>query len=241
VLEALDHQDYPFSILVERLRPARDPARSPLFQVMFSFQKMKPLNDEGLSLFALGEAGAQMNLAGLELESMALEHRASQFELTLMMAESDRGLTATFEYDADLFDDATIIRMTRHFQTLLEAIAASPDERISRLPLLPPAEVGLLIEKCNDSQTRFSDRHTIHSLFERQVERAPEAVALVFEHQRLSYEQLNKRANQLAYQLIKLGVGPDVLVGICLERSFEMIIGLFAVLKAGGAYVPLPK
>ena len=136
VLDAFEHQDYPFSMLVERLQAARDPSRSPLFQVMFSMHKAHLPGDEGLSLFALGEAGARMNLGGLELESLPLKRRVAQFDLTLMMAEAGEELYATFEYNTDLFDVATIEQMAQSFQTLLEAVVANPAEKISRLPLL---------------------------------------------------------------------------------------------------------
>ena len=134
VLDAFEHQDYPFSILVERLQAARDPSRSPLFQVMFSMHKAH-LGDEGLSLFALGEAGARINLGGLELTSVPLKQRVAQFDLTLMMAEAGEELYATFEYNTDLYDAATIEQMAQNFRTLLDAIVANPAETISRLPV----------------------------------------------------------------------------------------------------------
>jgi non-ribosomal peptide synthetase component F len=134
VLDAFEHQDYPFSILVERLQAARDPSRSPFFQVMFSMHKAH-MGDEGLSLFALGEAGARINLRGLQLTSVALKQRVAQFDLTLMMAEAGEELYATFEYNTDLFDAATVEQMAQNFRTLLDAIVANPAERISCLTL----------------------------------------------------------------------------------------------------------
>jgi amino acid adenylation domain-containing protein/non-ribosomal peptide synthase protein (TIGR01720 family) len=240
-LDAFEHQDYPFPLLVERLDPARDPSRSPLFQVMFTWQKAQLLNTDGLSLFALGEAGARMNLGGLELESISLEQRVAQFDLTLMMAEADDDhVVGTFEYNTDLFDEGCISRMTQSFQSLLQGIVANPAERISRLPLLTAAEVNLLVEQWRVPLADYPpEERTIHQWFEQQVERAPEATAVVFDEQRLSYQELNDRANKLAHHLLSLGVGPESLVGIYVERSIEMVVGLVGILKAGGAYVPL--
>jgi amino acid adenylation domain-containing protein/non-ribosomal peptide synthase protein (TIGR01720 family) len=239
VLEAFEHQDYPFPLLAERLEAARDPSRSPLFQVMFSMQKAQTPGGEDLSLFALGEAGARMNLGGLELESLPLRRRVAQFDLTLMMAEAGEELAATFEYNTDLFDSATVSQMARSFQTLLEAAVANPSERIFRLPLLTPAEAKLQLERQHAVPTARRGEQTIHRLFERQAAATPDATAVVFGEQRLSYRELDERANKLARHLQRLGVGPESLVGVCVERGAEMVVGLLGVLKAGGAYVPL--
>ena len=239
VLDAFEHQDYPFSILVERLETARDPSRSPLFQVMFSMQQAHLMDDEALSLFALGEAGARMNLGALELESLPLKRREAQFDLTLMMSEADEELYATFEYSTDLFDAVTIRGMTQSFETLLEAVVANPTEKISRLPLLTPSEANLLVQSWCTPPTLYREEQTIHQLFERQVAAVPEATAVVFGEQQLSYRELNERANKLGRHLRGLGVGPETLVGICMEPSAEMVVGLLGILKAGGAYVPL--
>ena len=238
VLDAFAHQDYPFSILVERLQAARDPSRSPLFQVMFSMHKAHLPGDEALSLFALGEAGARMNLGSLEMESMPLKRRVAQFDLTLMMAEAGEELYASFEYNTDLFEAATIRQMAQSFRTLLDAILANPCERISRLSLLAGNAAAL----CAFAPLREKyslQAETIHQLFERQVAATPESTAITFDEQHLSYRELNKRANKLARHLRRLGVGPESPVGIYMERSAEMIVGLLAIFKAGGAYVPL--
>ncbi len=237
VLGAFEHQDYPFSMLVERLQVARDPSRSPLFQVMFSMHKAHLPGDEGLSLFALGEAGARMKLGGLELESLPLKRRVAQFDLTLMVAEASEELYATFEYNTDLFDAATIEQMAQSFQTLLDGVVANPAERISRLRLYREdfSRKGAKAQ----SEKYFLQQQTIHQLFEQQAAARPEATAVVFGEQHLSYRELNERANKLARHLRRLGVGPESLVGIFIERSAEMIIALLGILKAGGAYVPL--
>jgi amino acid adenylation domain-containing protein len=239
VLEAFENQDYPFTLLVERLQPIRDPSRSPLFQVMFVLQKAYLLNEEGLTLFALGETGARMNLGRLELESFPLEQRVTQFDLTLVMAEVDEGLTALFEYNADMFDASTIHRMVGHFLTLLEGIVANSRQHLSDLPLLTEVERHQLVVEWNDTRSEYPKDACIHQLFEAQVERTPDAIAVVYQQQQLTYRQLNNRSNRLAKHLQQLGVAPEVVVGICLERSVDFIVGLLGILKAGGAYLPL--
>ncbi|HEY0404306.1 MAG TPA: amino acid adenylation domain-containing protein, partial [Pyrinomonadaceae bacterium] len=239
VLAAFEHQDYPFALLVERLQPERDASRSPLFQVMFVLQKGHLSGDGNLSAFALGEAGARMDLGALSLESLPLEQRVVQFDLTLMMTETGDGLSGAFEYNTDLFDKATIERMVSHFQTLLASIVAAPERPTSRLPLLSVAEEYQLLVEWNDTQREYTQGRSMTELFEAQAERTPAAVALICEDERLTYAELNAQANQLAHYLRRLGVGPEVLVGLLAERSREMVVGLLGILKAGGAYVPL--
>jgi amino acid adenylation domain-containing protein len=239
VLEAFEHQDYPFALLVEQLQPERDPGRSPLFDVAFILQKAQLSSGEDISSLALGEAGASVKIGNLELEPLALEQQIAQFDLTLMMAEVEGGITFSLQYNTDLFDASTIKRMTEHLETLLAGIIAHPEERISRLPLLSDREQQQLLAEWNDTATEYPREQCLHQLFEAQVERTPDAVAIVFENQELSYRELNTKANQLAHYLRRLGVGPEVLVGISMHRSIEMVVSLLAVLKAGGAYVPL--
>jgi amino acid adenylation domain-containing protein len=239
VLAALAHQDFPFALLVEQLQPLRDASRSPLFQVMFVLQKAHLQQQEGLASLALGETGTRIEIGELELESLALEQRVAQFDLTLMMAEVDGALSASWQYNTDLFDAATIARMAEHFQTLLEGAIANPQQCISNLPLLTDAERHQLLVEWNDTQTDYPNDSCIHQLFEEQVERTPDASAIAFEGKELTYRELNCRANQVAHHLQKLGVKPEGLVGICMERSLEMVVSLLGILKAGGAYVPL--
>ena len=240
VLDAFEHDAYPFPLLVERLQPARDPSRSPLVQVMFSWQKTTRLvNSQRMTSFALGERGGGMKLGGLQLEAVALEQRVTPFDLTLLMAEADRELGAAVEYNVDLFDAATIRRMLGHLRTILESIVADPDQRISALPLLTEGERRQLLVEWNDTAADYPQGQCVHQLFEAQAERTPDAVAVVYEGEQLTYRELNRRANQLAHCLRKLGVGPEVLVGISVERSLEMVVGLLGILKAGGAYMPL--
>jgi amino acid adenylation domain-containing protein/non-ribosomal peptide synthase protein (TIGR01720 family) len=237
-LGALRHQDYPFSLLVDRLDVARDPRRSPLFQMMFAMQRSHLLHEEGLPLFALGEAGTRMNLGGLELESMSLPQRISQFDLTLMVAEGGDDLAAGFEYNADLFEAETIRRMARHFLSLLEIIVANSIQPISSFSLLTPAECRQIVESFNPAPREFPSC-TLHELFEKQAARKPETLALIYEEQRVTYKELNERANQIAHYLRGVGVRRGSRVGLCLERSIEAIVCMLGILKAGAAYVPL--
>jgi len=239
VLDAFDHQHYPFPLLVERLQPERDAARSPIFQVMFILQKAYLLDADGLVSLAVGESGARVRLGDLLLESVRVKQQAAQFDLTLVMAEVDGRLSASLQYNTDLFDTATIIRIVDHFQNLLKGIAATPDRPISTLPWLTDAERHSLLVEWNSTGVDYPADSCIHHLFEERAKANPDWTAAVYENEQLSFRELNRRANQLAHYLQGLGVGPQVLVGICTERSLDMLVGLLAILKAGGAYVPL--
>jgi amino acid adenylation domain-containing protein len=223
-LDAYVHQDLPFEKLVEKLQPERNLSYSPLFQVMFVL---------------LNTPQSVHQLPGLSIKEERVEHEASQFDLTLFMGESDGGLTGICEYSTDLFEATTIERMVGHFETLLEGIVANPNESIAALPILTEAERQQLLVEWNQTQTDYPHDKCIHQLFEEQVKCTPDAIAVVFKDQHLTYQELNNRANQLAHYLQSLGVGPEVIVGICVERSFEMVVGLLGILKAGGSYVPL--
>ncbi len=223
VLDALEHQDYPFPLLVEQLQPVRNPSFSPLYQVALVWH----------------HSHQSIDIDGLILESMIPEAKAAAFDLTLTILEEPGSLKGTWNYNTDLFDDSTIARMMGHFVTMLEAIVANPQQRIDQLPMLTQFEQQQLLVEWNDTQVDYPQDKCIHQLFEEQVERTPNAIAVVFENQQLTYHELNCQANSLAHYLRSLGVGADVLVGICLERSLEMVVGLLGILKAGGAYVPL--
>ncbi len=239
IVEAIEHQDYPLYALVERLHPVRDLSRTPIFQVMFVYQRAHLLNEEGLSTFSLGAEGAQMNLAEIPLESLPIAEQIAPFDMTFMMAESADGLGATITFNIDLFNSGSIDRFLSHFATLLESIANNPDERISRLAVFPKSELDQVLRQWNATKAELSAKQCIHELFQDQVERNPDALALVCEGQQLTYRALNERANQLGWCLRKSGIGPEVLVGVCAERSMEMMVGLLGILKAGGAYLPL--
>jgi amino acid adenylation domain-containing protein len=223
-LGAYAHQDLPLEKLVEKLHPQRNLSHSPLFQVAFAHQNV-PRQD--------------LELPGITVRPTEVAGGTAKFDLTLFTREESDGLRASVEYSTDLFDDTTISRLLGHFETLLRGIVADPQRRLSDLPLLNEVERHRLLVEWNDSQRDFPSDTCIHKLFEAQVKRTPDAVAVVFEGRQLTYGALNCRANQLAHYLVKLGVGPDVLVGLRGERSLEMVVGILGVLKAGGAYAPL--
>jgi amino acid adenylation domain-containing protein/non-ribosomal peptide synthase protein (TIGR01720 family) len=222
--EAYNHQDLPFDQLVAKLQPTRDLSHTPLFQVMFVLENSPK---------------QEVQLSGLTLSFLEIPLASANFDLSLSMRETEQGLLAKFEYNTDLFDADTITRMAGHFQTLLWGIVTNQEQPISELPLLTEAERHQLLVEWNNTQIKYPQDKSIHQLFEAQVELTPEVVAVVFEEQHLTYRELNQQANQLAHYLQTLGVGKETLVGICVERSLEMIVGLLGILKAGGAYVPL--
>ncbi|HWS53889.1 MAG TPA: condensation domain-containing protein, partial [Pyrinomonadaceae bacterium] len=223
-LGAYAHQDVPFERLVEELQPERSLAHAPLFQVMFGLQNTPQ---------------AETRLPGVTLSQFEVERATAKYDLTLMMAEGEGRLSASFEYSTDLFDEPTIRRMSDNFGVLLAGVAADPGRRLSELPLLTDDERRRLLVDYNDTAREYPAGLTIHSLFEQQVRRTPHCVALTFEGAHLTYAELNARANRLAHYLRRRGVGPDSRVALMLERSADLVVSLLAVLKAGGAYVPL--
>ncbi|HEX5834643.1 MAG TPA: amino acid adenylation domain-containing protein, partial [Pyrinomonadaceae bacterium] len=241
VLDAFEHQDFPFALLVERLQPERDPSRSPLFQVMFALQKTPHFGAGQLSSFALGESGTRLRLGDLVLESLGLQQRVCQFDLTLMMAEANDGISGSLEFNEDLFDSITIERLVRNFETLLEDIVTRPERPLCGLSLLSAEERERVLVSWNETTAEYARALSVPWLFEQQVKRTPEAVALVPGSRRVSYQELNERANRLAHYLRARGVGAETLCGVFMERGVEMIVALLAVMKAGGAYVPLDR
>jgi len=240
IAESSAHDWYPFSQLVQRIRPTRDPARSPIFQVMFSWQKTTHLlPSEHAASFALGQADHAVDLGGLLMRPIPMTHRVAPFDLTMSATEVPGGLVATIEYATDLFDAATIVRMAQSYRTLLENITRDPEQVVSAFPIIPDYERRQVLRDWNATAAPYPSHLCLHQLFEQQVERTPEVVAVVCGDQHLTYRQLNQRANQLAYSLLQRGVGPDTLVGLSCERSAQLLIGVLAILKAGGAYVPL--
>ncbi|WAN69719.1 amino acid adenylation domain-containing protein [Moorena producens JHB] len=223
-LGAYAHQDIPFEKLVEELQPERDLSHTPIFQVLFQLKNLP---------------SQVVEVQGLRIDNCQLETGMAMLDLTLEIEEQSTGLSCLFKYNSDLFDATTIERMAGHFQVLLEGIVANPQQPVYQLPLLTETERHQLLVEWNDTATDYPQYQCIHQLFEEQVELTPDAVAVVFEDKHLTYRQLNNRANQLAHYLRSLGVVPEVLVGICVERSLEMVVGLLGILKAGGAYVPL--
>jgi amino acid adenylation domain-containing protein len=223
-LGAYAHQEVPFDRVVQELRPERDARRSPLFQVMLVLQNTPR------------EA---LRIPGLEFEPMRSEQKTSKFDLVLTVNETGAGADVKLDYSTDLFDRQTIERMVRHWQNLLRDIAANPRRRLSELDMLTPQEKKQVLAEWNDTRIDGSTDRCIYQLFEEQVARTPDAVAVVSQDGQWTYRQLNSRANELGRRLQNLGVDRDKRVGICLERSPEMIAAVMAVLKAGGAYVPL--
>ncbi|MEO8381792.1 MAG: amino acid adenylation domain-containing protein, partial [Acidobacteriota bacterium] len=224
-LAAFAHQELPFEQVVEAVRVTRSLNHSPLFQTMLAFNNT-PEGDEALSLPDLQLAPAKQALA------------TAQYELSLSLSDGDGELSGTLVYASDLFDRSTVERWAGHYVRLLEAMAADPTASVETLPLLSVSERQQLLDDFNTTEVAYPDKF-IHELFEQQAAARPDAVAVVFEEQSLSYGELNARANQLAHELIALGVQPDDRVAICVERGLEMVVGLLGILKGGGAYLPL--
>ncbi|WP_437884672.1 condensation domain-containing protein, partial [Pseudomonas sp. LRF_L74] len=224
-LDAQAHQDLPFEQLVEALQPERSLSHSPLFQVMYNHQSQVRGNSQALS--------------GLTVESLFTEQSTAKFDLTLDTYEYANGIGASLCYATDLFDKASIERLSGHWINLLNGIVKAPQQWVSELPLLSEQEHQQIVCDWNRTRASYPNDQCIHQLIEAQADKTPNAIAVVFDNQELTYQQLNGKANQLAHKLREQGVGPDVLVGIAVERSLEMVVGLLGVLKAGGAYVPL--
>jgi amino acid adenylation domain-containing protein len=223
-LEAFSHQELPFEKLVEELHPDRTLGHNPLFRATFAFQNTPRFSPQ---------------LSAIRVDELEVETGIARFDLHLFMEEVDGHLKGYCDYDANLFSADTIERMLGHLKTLLQGIVVNPEQPISELPLLTEREKHQILTEWNHIATEYPKDHLIHELFEAQVEKFSESVAVVFENQQLTYRELSNRANGLAHCLRKLGVGPEILVGICVERSLEMIVGILAILKAGGAYLPL--
>jgi amino acid adenylation domain-containing protein len=238
-LGALEHREYPFALLAERLNLVRDPSRTPVFQVMFALQKAQLSTWESLSSFALGESGAEIQFGDLTFHSLGLAERQVPFDLMLMLAEGETDLRASLQYNRDLFDDETAERMLEQFRALLDAVVAHPDQSIGSVNLLTPSERQHLLVEWNSTGAEFERDSLIHELFEAQAERTPGAVAIVSEDETLSYSELDSRANRLAQHLRRAGVAPGTVVGINVERSVNLAVAILGILKAGGAYLPL--
>ena len=222
-LDAYEHQEMPFDKLVQELNPERSLSHNPIFQVEFS------LRNQQRELF---------RLPGLEVTFAAANPGGAKFDLSLFLTEEPSGLSGRADYNTELFDAETISRMLGHYRVLLEAVVRNAGLRVSELPLLTSEEEHLVLRGFNDTAVSYPRERSLHQFIEEQVERTPDATALVFEAIQLTYRELNSQANQLAHRLRKLGVGPESLVAICAERSIEMVVGLLGILKAGGAYVP---
>src|ERR1043165_3777174 len=223
-LGAYAHQDVSFEKLVAELQPVRDLSRQPIFQVLFALQNVPQ---------------ETLELPGLELSRIGAEHATSKFDLSLYMHERGGRLEGWFEYATELFEGATLARMSEHLGVLLGGIVADPAARLSELPLLTASEHQRVVTDWNATYAEYPREKCLHDLFAEQAGRTPDAVAVVFEEQQLSYRELDRRSNQLAHHLRGLGVVPETIGGLCVERSIEMVVGLLGILKAGGAYLPL--
>jgi amino acid adenylation domain-containing protein len=222
---AYSHQDLPFEQVVEALSPPRSMRYSPIFQVMLSLNNVP--------------TGGELSLPGLTLTPVETSHHTTQFDLSLSLSDQGDAIGGALEYASDLFDRSTIERLSGHFQQVLAAMVADEQQRVSALPLLSTPQRRQLLEGFNDTAVPYPQDQLIHELFEAQAAAQPDAVAVVYQDRQLTYDQLNRRANQLAHHLLALGVQPDDRVAICAERSLDMIVGLIGILKAGAAYVPL--
>ena len=221
---AYAHQETPFEKLVADLQPERDLSRQALFQVMFTLQNMQ-LNE--------------LRLPGLALDVLTSEHTSSKFDLAVDLFESEAGLWGRMEYATDLFDEQTIERLVESYQVLLEAVTEDAARPISILPLMSESQRNQVLIGWNATRTEYPSDRCVHELFEEQVQRTPRALAVVYEGESLTYEALDRRANQLAHYLRERCIGPEGMVGVCMERSLELVVALLGIWKAGGAYLPL--
>ncbi|AUX21618.1 hypothetical protein SOCEGT47_021040 [Sorangium cellulosum] len=223
-LEAYAHQDLPFEIVVDELAVERDPSRNPLFQVMFALQNAPP---------------PALSLPGVEVSQIALDLEQSRFDLTLFLTESGAGLDGAIEFDLDLFDPETVARLAGHYETILRAAAADPRRRAAELPLLTPRERREVLVAWNATSAPPPPAACLHGLFDAQAERSPGAVAVASDDGELTYGELRRRADALARRLRALGVRPEVRVGLCVRRTLDLVVALWAIFKAGGVHVPL--
>ncbi|RKH55730.1 non-ribosomal peptide synthetase, partial [Corallococcus llansteffanensis] len=224
VLGAYEHQEVPFEKLVEALQPERSLSHTPLFQTMLAVQNM-PMEEA--------------RLPGLVLKPVELSSGTSKFDVSVFFTETPQGLSGVVEYSTELFEAGTIRRMVEHLRVLMEGALAKPEEAVGRLPMLTEAERQQVLVTFNQTQAEYPRDATIPQLFEAQVRKTPEAIAVVSGKQRLTYREVEAKANQLAHRLRKLGVGPESRVGLCVERTADVVVGTLGILKAGGAYVPL--
>jgi amino acid adenylation domain-containing protein len=238
IVEALDHQDYPFNLLVEKIKPRRDPSRSPVFQMMFVYQRAHLLQESGMTAASVSEGVGQMRLGDINMESIAIDDRVVPFDMTLLMAELENGLGASLQYNTGLFKRETAAKFLSRFLILLEQIADQPNQKINKYNLLSNDEEQT-IKAWNKTEHALEPVLPVNKQFEKIVLAQPAKQAIVFKGESLNYARLNEQANIIANHLIAQGVQPDSIVAISTERSLDMIIGVMAILKAGAAYLPL--
>ncbi|WP_217211465.1 MupA/Atu3671 family FMN-dependent luciferase-like monooxygenase [Streptomyces sp. AC550_RSS872] len=239
VSESLAHQTYPFGLLAEQLQAGRDPARSPVFQAMFIHHQAPSRFPGDLAAVATGHGTRPFTVAGLDLAPVHVPQRTAQFDLTMIVAEHGDGLVGRVQFNADLFDRATVADLADNFRTLLAGITADPDRPLSALPLLSEEKSRRVLVDWNDTALDLPGELCVHEEFEAAAARTPDAVAVVFRSALLTYGELSEASDRLARELVGRGVGAESRVGICLDRSPELVVAMLGVLKAGGAYVPL--
>ncbi|MER6957551.1 MupA/Atu3671 family FMN-dependent luciferase-like monooxygenase [Streptomyces sp. NPDC000618] len=239
VSESLTHQNYPFSLLAEQLQAGRDPARSPVFQAMFIHHQAPSRFPGDLAAVATGHGTGPFTVAGLDLVPVHVPQRTAQFDLTVIVAEHGDGLVGRVQFNADLFDRATVADLADNFRTLLGGIVVDPDRTLSALPLLSDQKTRRMLFDWNDTALDLPGELCVHEEFEAAAARTPDSVAVVFRSARLTFKELSEASDRLARELVARGVGAESRVGICLDRSPELIVAMLGVLKAGGAYVPL--
>lgn len=238
VLDALEHQDFPFPLLVDRLNLRPDASRSPLFQVAFDLQRIQRVG-ELTDLVVARDPDARVELGGLVFESYPMPQQEGQLDLTLQMLEAGDLLFGAIKYNTDLFETQSIERLVSHFRTLLGELIAQPGRAVANAPMLTEPERHQLLVEWNDTEVEDPTDPCLHELFEEQAGRTPDSIAVTFEQSSLTYRELDTWADGVAARLHELGVGPGTLVGVFMDRSLELVAGLLGVLKAGGAYVPL--
>ncbi len=239
VLGALEHQNFPFAMSVQRSQVARDASRSPLFQAMFVLEKAYLDKEADVTMLVLGASDGKADFAGLELKSCPLPQRSAQFDVTLNLAQGGDNLAGSLDYNTDLFDGETVARMGAHFVALVDSLVERPAARIQQLALLDPLEATRLVEDWNATRVEYPRRPTLAELIEAQVRRRPDAVAITFEGRSVTYRALDALANRIAATLAGAGIGLEDRVAVFMERSVEMVATLVAVIKAGAAYVPI--
>ncbi|HEX2961922.1 MAG TPA: condensation domain-containing protein, partial [Ignavibacteriales bacterium] len=239
VLEALDHQDYPFSLLVEKMQHYRGASRSPFFDVMFVLERPHLLKELGLAGFIISDSGAKINIGGLKMESYYIEQKVAQFDLTLSIVEKADSLSASFQFNTDLFGKSTIRQMAEHFQHLLTEIAENPAKRINEISLISKTERYALVNMWNSANNNFHEKLLIHELFEERVKINPGAVAVAINGKEITYSRLNCLADKIKRRLEMMNLPAETPVGIYSRRSIDIIAGILGIFKAGCTYIPL--
>jgi amino acid adenylation domain-containing protein len=237
--EAFEHQAFPLALLAERLHATRDPARSPLFQVLFTFQSVPFPGARGIPAFALGRGGVQLEIGACQVETLQLEERRALFDLGFAAAELGGRLAASLQFNTDLFEPSSAERMLAQLRSLLAAAASDPALAVADLSLLSEAERHQALREWNATRAAVPAPAAVHRLFAAQAARTPDGVAIEHEAEHFSYSELRERSRRIAHRLRQLGVGPEARIGLCMERSPRMVAGVLGVLEAGGAYVPL--